>query len=121
MICATRKLAMNWHRYLTDYKCTPAVRHICELMLAAKDNESSLDALLTRANPGGWWVGTQRVNAQAAWKLVWTSMVTSLDSDWENEEIAYFAVRNWDELQQYISDPEFVPPVVAAIRAKEAQ
>lgn len=109
---------MYWSRYLKDYKCTPAVRRICELMLAAKDDERSLDMLLTRANPGGWWVGCERVDARAAWRLVWTSMVVPLDQKWEGQEIAYFEVRNWDELREYMNNPDFVPPVVVAVREK---
>lgn len=107
--------------YLTNYSCTPSVRRICEMLLAAEHSEDFGDQVLTRFKPGGWMVGSTKVNAAAANKLLWISMVEPMDEHWEDEEVAYFTVRNYAEMREYISNPDFVPPVVAAIRERYAK
>lgn len=105
----------------SKFKCTPAVRRICEMLIEAKNAESCIDSFLTRGNPGGWWVGTEKVNARAANVLVWTSLVRALDDDWADQEIAYFEVQDYDALRRFATEPDYVPEVIAACLAKERE
>lgn len=98
---------------IVNYNCTPAVRRICELLLG----DHSL--ALTRANPGGWYVGGQKVNSKAAWKLVWLNFVRPSEQHWQTAAVAYFDVTNYDDLWRYVDDSDFIPPVVAAIMTRD--
>lgn len=99
---------------IKDFKLTPSVRDILERMQITGEP-------LTRANPGGWWVGNHRIgNNQAPWVLVWWAIVRADEQDWEKNEITYFTLAR-DLTYAEVFSPGFEPPMVAALREKGQQ
>lgn len=78
---------------------------------------ASDEGILDQFIPGGWWIGEDRVDAQAAWQLL---RLCLLRSESLNEGGTHFIFTLHDEALKMIDDEKHVPLIVKELRKKKA-
>lgn len=90
-----------------------AERRLIERIAAAEDAKESEQ--LTEGNPGGWWLGIDRLNGATCMRLL-RHMFIAPDND-ETKGAVYYTLDQ--SARRVLEDPSYIPPGIRLHRGEK--